>query len=94
VGQSPVVLEEEVASLPCKKREEPDILEKEDGEFPKENGSRRSNGMGADAKSYGSEDREPDIRDDHPGKSRSTFHSCHTSVILYAFRFFQVCILL
>jgi len=89
-----VVLEEEVASLPCKKREEPDILEKEDGEFPKENGSRRSNGMGADAKSYGSEDREPDIRDDHPVKSRSTFHSCHTSVILYAFRFFQVCILL
>ncbi|KAJ6361385.1 hypothetical protein OIU78_001926 [Salix suchowensis] len=70
-GQSPVVLEEEAASLPCKKREEPDILEKEDGEFPKENGSRRSNGIEADAKSYGSKDREPDIRDDHPGKSRS-----------------------
>lgn len=88
-----MVLEEEAASFPRKRRQEPDILEKEDGEFPKENGSRRSDGFEADAKSFGSEDRQPGIRDGHPGKSRSTFKSCHT-VILYAYRFFQICILL
>ncbi|KAJ6373101.1 hypothetical protein OIU76_027438 [Salix suchowensis] len=66
--QSPMVLEEEAASLPRKRRQEPDILEKEDGEFPKENGSRRSDGIETDAKSFGSEERQPDVRDGHPGK--------------------------
>ena len=73
-----MVLEEEAASLPRKRRQEPDILEKEDGEFPKENGSRRSDGIETDAKSVGSEERQPDVRDGHPGKSRSTFKSCHS----------------
>ena len=55
-----------------------------DGErSPKENGERRSNGVAAvDSKSDRSLERQPDIVDDHPGKSRSTLHSCHTSVIL------------
>lgn len=85
-----MILEEEAACLARKKREEPDVLDKEEGESPKENGGRRSNGLEADAKSFGSEDRLPDVADDHPGKSRSTFHSSHTSVIVYAYQFFQI----
>lgn len=62
-----------------------------DGErSPKENGERRSNGVAAvDSKSDRSSERQPDIVDDHPGKSRSTLHSCHTSVILCAYKLFQ-----
>lgn len=59
------------------------MFEKEEGEeTPKENGEQRSNGIQAGAKSVRS-DRQPDVVDDHPGKSRSTFYSSH-SVILYA----------
>lgn len=61
-----------------------------DEEFLKENGERHSNGIGADSRSDRSEERQPDVMDDHPGKSRSTFHPCHTSVILYAYHFFQI----
>jgi peptidyl-prolyl isomerase G (cyclophilin G) len=66
------------------------LLEKEEGKHPKENGEQRSNGIEAGARSDRSEDRQPDVVDDHPGKSRSTFHSCHTSVILYAYRLFKI----
>jgi len=59
-----------------KKREKLDILEQE--EFPKENGERLSNGTGSDHRSERSEVRQPDVMDDQPDKSRSTFHSCHT----------------
>ncbi|KAF2303870.1 hypothetical protein GH714_024007 [Hevea brasiliensis] len=76
--------------LAHKMREEQDILKKEEGGSPKENGGRRSNGIEADATSDRSEDGLPDVVDDHPGKSRSTFHSSHTSVILYAYRFIQI----
>lgn len=70
--QSPVVLEES-ASVPSKKGVGSEMLEKEDGESPKENGGQRSNGISGVDKSDGSEDRQPDVLDDHPGKSRSTF---------------------
>lgn len=70
-------MEKEAASFRLKKRED-DMFEKEDGEeTPKENGDQRSNGIGADAKSDRSTDRQPDVVDDHPGKSRSTFHTSH-----------------
>lgn len=59
------------------------MLEKEGP--PKENGEQRSNGIEAVSKSDRSADGQPDIVDDHRGKSRSTFHSCHTSLILYAY---------
>ena len=80
----------EVASSRRKKRDEAILLEKEEGESPKENGEQRSNGIEKDAKSDRSEDRQPDVVDDHPGKSRSTLHSCHTSVILFAYRLFKI----
>ena len=51
----------------------------------KENGERRSNGIAeVNSKSDRCCERQPDIVDDHPGKSRSTLHSCHASVILCA----------
>lgn len=83
-------MEKEAASLRHKKRQDDDMFEKEDGEeTPKENGEQQSNGIEADAKSSRSTDRQPDVVDDHPGKSRSTFHSSH-SVFLYAYRFFPI----
>lgn len=77
--QPPLLVE--LASTRRKKREE---------ESPKENGEQRSNGVEVDANSDRSGDRQPDVVDDHPGKSRSTFNSCHTSVILYAYRLFKI----
>lgn len=85
-----MVLEEDDPSLSHKMREERDMLEKDGGESPKENGGRRSLGVEADVASDRSQDRLPDVVDDHPGKSRSTFHSSHTSVILYCYRFIQI----
>lgn len=61
----------------------------EDEETPKENGERCSNGIEADVKSERSADRQPDVVDDHPGKSRFTFQSSH-SVVLYAYLCFQI----
>lgn len=86
---SPVVEDREAVSTRHKKGEVADVLEKEEGESPKENGDRRSNGI-EEVKSDRSAERQPDVVDDHPGKSRSTFHPPHTSVILYANRFFQI----
>lgn len=62
---------------------------REDNMFEKENGDQQSHGVGAGAKSDGSTERQPDVVDDHPGKSRSTFYTSH-SVILYVCRFFQI----
>lgn len=58
---------------------------KKDGGPPKENGEQQSNGIEVVSKSGRNADRQPDIVDDHRGKSRSTFNSCHTSLILYAY---------
>ncbi|XP_038711017.1 peptidyl-prolyl cis-trans isomerase CYP95-like isoform X1 [Tripterygium wilfordii] len=69
--QSLVTGEEETISTRRKLRAEAGIIEKESSRSPKENGERHSNGIEADAKSNGSADREPDVVDDHPGKSRS-----------------------
>ena len=55
------------------------MFEKEEGEeTPNENGEQQSNGIQADAKSDRT-DRQPDVVDDHPGKSRFTLNSCHSS---------------
>lgn len=70
------------------KREKPNMLEEE--EFPKENGEWHSNGTGANHRSDRREGRQPDVMDDQLGKSRSTFHSCHTSFISYAYHFFKI----
>ncbi|KAK6912636.1 Cyclophilin-type peptidyl-prolyl cis-trans isomerase domain [Dillenia turbinata] len=78
------VEDKEAAAGHYKNGEIPEIHGNEDGVSPKENGERRSNGFEADARSDRSADRQPDVVDDHLGKSRSTFHSSHVSVILYA----------
>ena len=64
---------EESASAPSKKGDGSEMLEKEEGDSPKENGGQQSNGISGVDKSDGSEDRQPDVVDDHPSKSRSTF---------------------
>lgn len=49
------------------------MFAKEEGEFPKENGEPQSNGIGGGNRSEKGSDRQPDVMDDHPGKSRFTF---------------------
>lgn len=88
-NQFSVAVDEDATSNHLKRREEEIVLEKESA-FPKENGEQRSNGLRTDLKYDKTADRQPDIVDDHPGKSRSSFDSCHTSVILYAYGFFQI----
>ncbi|OIW15027.1 hypothetical protein TanjilG_24136 [Lupinus angustifolius] len=43
----------------------------ENAELPKENGNQITNGIGADYRSDRSKERQPDVMDDHSGKSRS-----------------------
>lgn len=69
-------MENDVALVHNKRKGEADMHEKEDGESPKENGLRQSNGIEAHSRSDRTADRQPDIVDDHPGKSRSTFIFC------------------
>lgn len=86
-NMSPLDMEKNIAPNHNRRRES-NMLEN-DGRSPKENGQQRSNGIEASSKSEQSADKQPDIVDDHPGKSRSTFNSCHTSLIVYAYWFFQ-----
>lgn len=62
----------------------------EDGEFPKENGAQRSNGIGANHRSDRYEERQPDVMDDNPGKSRFTFAILSHLRYSYAYHFFQI----
>lgn len=89
-NQSPFFEDKEDDSFHHKKVDAHDMFESEEGEYPKENGERQSNGVELENRSEKSAERQPDVVDDHPGKSRSTFHSYHTSVILYACTFFQI----
>ncbi|CAL5429094.1 unnamed protein product [Camellia sinensis] len=70
VGNQSPLDEERATSIPHKKGEATDMHEREEGEYPKENGGQRSNGIEVENKSDRSADR-PDVVDDHPGKSRS-----------------------
>lgn len=65
---------------PLLEGKEASMLDRKDGyEPPRENGDQRINGIETEAKSEKSADRQqPDIVDDHRGKSRSTFHSPHS----------------
>lgn len=83
-NQSPSAIEKEIHH---RKREESDLLVKEH-EAPKENGERRSNGIEDDVKSDRIAERQPDVVDDRPSKSRSTFNSF--SVFLFTCRFFRI----
>lgn len=60
------------------------MLEREEGEYPKENGEQQSNGNEVEIRSEKIAERQPDVVDDHPGKSRFTFYSSNTYVNLYA----------
>ncbi|WJX09838.1 peptidylprolyl isomerase [Trifolium repens] len=67
--QSSSVLEKELPPMSHKRREVDDMLGEE--EFPKENGAQHSNGIGVNYRPDRSEERQPDVMDDNPGKSRS-----------------------
>ncbi|WMV42646.1 hypothetical protein MTR67_036031 [Solanum verrucosum] len=69
-NHSPSLEEGEAVSLHHKK-EATDIFEGEEVEFPKENGERQSNNTKMEIRSDKPVDRQPDVVDDHPGKSRS-----------------------
>lgn len=71
---SPLPGEREDISLHRKNVDSPDMLEREEGEFPRENGERKSNGIEKETVSEKSTERQPDVVDDHPGKSRFTLH--------------------
>ncbi|XP_059640702.1 peptidyl-prolyl cis-trans isomerase CYP95-like isoform X3 [Cornus florida] len=70
VEKQPPLAEERETAVHHKKGEVTETLEREEGEYPKENGERQSNGFEAETKSDRSADG-PDVVDDHPGKSRS-----------------------
>lgn len=77
-NQSPLVDERENAQFNHKKGDAADVSEREEGEFPRENGNhRRSNGIEAGTESDRSADRHPDVVDDAPSKSRSVFPFIH-----------------
>ena len=62
--QSTLVAEKDAPCNHHKKREE---------EFPKQNGQHCNNGVRADFRSDRLEERQPDVVDDYPSKSRFTF---------------------
>ncbi|KAF8393257.1 hypothetical protein HHK36_021498 [Tetracentron sinense] len=70
-NQSPSVKGKEASSLQRKKGDSADVLKQDKGESPRKNGDLHSNGVEAEAKSDRSSDRQPDVVDDHPSKSRS-----------------------
>ncbi|KAL6524175.1 hypothetical protein OROMI_031270 [Orobanche minor] len=70
-NQSPCVQEREISTVNHKKGAAADTSESEEGEFPKENGNHKSNGIGPLMESYQNPDREPDPVDNRPSKSRS-----------------------
>lgn len=72
-NHSPSLEEGEAVSLHHKK-EAADIFEGEEVEFPKENGARQSNNIKVENRSDKTVDRQPDVVDDHPGKSRFILH--------------------
>ncbi|KAK6158803.1 hypothetical protein DH2020_006117 [Rehmannia glutinosa] len=69
-NQSPLVQERETSTVNHRKGEATDMSEREEGEFPRENGDHQSNGIGLEMESDQSADRHPDLVDDHPSKSR------------------------
>lgn len=71
-NQSPLV-ERENAKVNHRKGEIADISEREEGEFPRENGENQTNGTRTGIDSDRNADRHPDVMDDHPSKSRSIF---------------------
>lgn len=85
---SPLLGEREDISLHHKNVNSPDMLEREEGEFPRENGQRKSNGIDMETKYEEVAERQPDVVDDHPGKSRSLCLSLHLSSCLC----FECCI--
>ncbi|XP_062097765.1 peptidyl-prolyl cis-trans isomerase CYP95 isoform X2 [Humulus lupulus] len=71
VGEKSSLNGEKNNALVYKRRDETDILDNEDDRSPKDNGDHQRNDIQADFKSDRSGEGQPDIVDDHPGKSRS-----------------------
>lgn len=81
-NQSPSVEDGEAASVHARKKESVDMFEKEEGEFPKENGEPKSNGIGGERRDPKNSDAQPDVVDDHLIKSRFAFNFSHLSLVL------------
>lgn len=71
----PPVVESATTVNNHKRSEESDKFDDEEFRSPKENGEQRSNGYKQDARCSRNEDRQPDVVEDHRGKSRSPFNS-------------------
>ncbi|KAK1375844.1 Peptidyl-prolyl cis-trans isomerase cyp5 [Heracleum sosnowskyi] len=67
----PLLGEREDMSLYYKKVDSPDLLERDEDDYPKENGQQQSNKIEMETKSEKSAQRDPDLVDYHPGKYRS-----------------------
>ncbi|KAF7137958.1 hypothetical protein RHSIM_Rhsim07G0156500 [Rhododendron simsii] len=74
VGDQATSVGERAIPIPLKNGEATSILEREEGEYPKENGERRSNGVELHTKSNRSADG-PDEVDNYQGNSRSPVKS-------------------
>ena len=70
-----------------KRSEDSDKFDDKEPRSSKENGEQKTNGYERDAISGRSGDRQPDVVEDHPGKSRSKFPFFHVTS-LYAYQFF------
>lgn len=69
-NHSPILEEAEANTVAGKKVDSPVMLD-EKTEYPKENGQRQSNGIEAETRSEKIAEKQPDLVDDHRGKSRS-----------------------
>lgn len=86
-------MEKEASSIHLESRGDADICGGRGSVSPKENGERQD-GAGEDSKSDRSANGQPDVVDDHPGKSRSNLYSACTRIIIYSYEFFQINILI
>lgn len=73
-------------SLHYKKVYSLDMLERDEDEYPRENGQRQSNKTEMGTKSEKSAQRDPDLVD-HPGKYRSTFDIFSVMFLCFEFSF-------
>lgn len=88
-NHSPVVENAAATVNNHKIREGSDMFDDEELESPKENGGKQTNGYERDSRSDRNGTRQPDVVEDHPGKSRSTLNSSHLSS-LSAYQFLLV----
>lgn len=80
-------------SLHYKKVDSLNMLERDEDEYPRENGQRQSNKIEVETKSEKSAQRDPELVDDRPGKYRYTFEIISLMFLCFEFSF-KICKLL